>query len=259
MIVNGKHAFIEDHGVGPAIVMVHGLGGTTNVWSPIFGAIATGYRVVRMDLDGAGRTPMTGPISIDGLMRQVVGLMDGLGIDKAHLVGHSMGTIVCQHAGEHFPERVASLSLLGPMMEPPAAARSALADRALAARQKGMLPIAEAICQGATSARTKQKNPVAMAFIRELLMGQDAEGYASSCEALAAAQVANLAKITCPVMLATGDEDRVAPQAAMEGLAQRLTSVEMHLIENCGHWHTIEQPAVVGAYLKEFLAKVEST
>ena len=106
---------------------------------------------------------------------------------------------------------VKSLVLAGPVHALPEAGRQGVRERAAKVRAEGMADVAEAVLKGATSGDTKANNPVATAFVRELLMRQDADGYARTCEALAAAKAADLERIGCRVLLVTGDEDAVAP------------------------------------------------
>ena len=252
MDVNGKEIAVEQQGDGDAVVMVHGLGGTSNSWYPQVGPLARYYRVVRLDLEGSGRSPATGALSIDSFAADVIAVMDALEIPTAHLCGHSMGTIVCQHIAADRPERVKSLALFGPLAEPPEAARQAIRDRAAAARNSGMTPIADTLVQVATSAETKAHQPAAAAFVREILMRQDAEGYARTCEALAAATSADLSSVRCPTLLVTGDEDGVSPPPAVKALGARIAGSRLFVLTGCGHWTPIEKPAQVCAALINF-------
>ena len=248
---------VEVHGNGDPVVMVHGLGGTSNVFTPQVDALARYFKVIRPDLPGSGRTPASGRISIESLVDSVVEVMEQAGAGSAHLVGHSMGTIVCQHLAARHPAKVQSLALLGPLGAPTDAARKAVRDRAAKARNEGMTGIADAIVQGATSAYTKAARPEAAAFVRELLMRQASEGYALSCEALADAQAADVSGIRCPVLLITGSEDGVASPPAVRALASRFTDARVKILNACGHWTTLERPSeVTEALLNFYLATI---
>ena len=121
-----------------------------------------------------------------------------------------MGTIVCQHLAVRAPQRVRSLALFGALLAPPEAARQGLRTRAAKARDEGMFGIADAIVQAALSSSTREQLPVVVAFVRESLLAQDPEGYARTCEALAAAEPAAIEGIDVPTMLVAGDEDAMA-------------------------------------------------
>jgi len=245
---------VEVDGQGDAIVFVHGLGGTSNVFTPQVMALGSRYRTIRPDLPGSGRSLASGPLSIGGLADAVVRMARVLGIERAHFVGHSMGTIVCQHVAVNEPRLVRSLALFGPLLAPPDPARQAMRERATKARADGMAGIADAILQAATSGDTKANNPVAAALVRELLMRQDGEGYAKTCEALAGAAAADARRIGCPTLLVTGDEDGVASPSNVRAMAEQINGARVVILNRCGHWGTLERAAECSAALKEFLA-----
>lgn len=247
---------VEIEGSGDAVIMIHGLGGTSNTFTPQIGALAGRYRVVRPDLRGSGRSPAPdGPLSLDAMAEAITRMAGVLGITRAHFVGHSLGTIVCQHIAVQAPSLVASLALFGPLTEPPDAARQNLKARAAAARENGMADIADAIVNGATSADTRMHNPVAVALVREMVMRQPPEGYAKTCEALSEAHAADLSRISCPVLLVAGDEDGVAPVSVSRGMAGRLEAARVVTLARCGHWMTFERAWESCTALKEFMER----
>jgi pimeloyl-ACP methyl ester carboxylesterase len=250
---------VEEEGEGPAIVCVHGLGGSSNTFTPLMPAMAR-HRVVRVDLPGSGRSQQAeGALDIDRYVATLLEICERLKISRAHWVGHSMGNIVLQHIAVSQPRRVASLAMFGPLITPPDAARTAIRARAAKAREglPGMQEIAQALLQASISADTSERLPIAVAFVRESLMRQDGEAYARSCEALAAAQPAAVESIESPVLLVTGDEDGVAPPQAVRAMADRLhraASKRVVVLPRCGHWTPIERPEECGRALREFLA-----
>ena len=252
--INGKQLAIDKHlqSGGAPLIMIHGLGGTSNVWCPQVSVLSGKFSICVPDLDGAGRSPLNGEISIASLMADVVAMMDAFDVEKAHLAGHSMGTIVCQHLAANHPQRVMSLALMGPVPALPEAARPVVRDRAAKARSEGMRPIADAIVEAATSSDTKTNQPAIAAFVRELLMRQDAEGYARHCEALADSQSADLAAIQCPTLLITGDQDKVAPPEVMEALRSQISGAQAHQMTGCGHWTTLERAKQVNYLMVKF-------
>ncbi|CAN5165478.1 hypothetical protein BH11PSE9_BH11PSE9_15650 [soil metagenome] len=250
---------VEDEGEGPAVVCVHGLGGSGNTWTPLMPAMAR-HRVIRIDLPGSGRSQRSeGALSIQRYVDVLLEVCRRLDVARAHWVGHSMGTIVCQHIAAAQPQLTASVALFGPLIAPPDAARKAMTARAAKAREgaASMQEITQALLNAAISADTRQRQPVAVAYVRESLMRQDGEAYARSCEALAGAQAAAIDRITAPVLLVTGDEDGVAPPQAVRAMADKLhnaRSTQVVVLPRCGHWTPIERPEECQRELRDFLA-----
>ena len=251
---------VEESGEGQAVVCVHGLGGSSNTFEPLMPALVR-HRVLRVDLPGSGRSQgFEGALSIDLFVRQLVEICTRLKVTQAHWLGHSLGTIVCQQLAVSQPRLVSSLALFGPLMEPPDAARTALRSRAAKAKDvnaQGMQEISEALLKGALSNDTHQRQPVAVAFVRESLMRQAGEAYARTCIALADAKAADVGLITAPVLLVTGDEDGVAPPQAVRSMAEKFRqskSKRVVVLSRCGHWTPIERAEDCQRELREFLA-----
>lgn len=247
---------VEMDGEGAPVVCIHGLGGTSNTWTPVLKALR-GCQVIRIDLPGSGRSgSVAGALTIERMAEAVIAVCRQLSVSGATFLGHSMGSIVCQHVALREPSLVKALALFGPLACPPEAARPNIRARAQKAMTGGavaMQDIADAIVQGATSASTKDALPVAVALVRESLMRQDAKGYGQSCEALAAAQSAALEDIRIPVLLVTGDEDAVAPPSTVHEMARRLPHAQTVILNRCGHWTTFERPVECINQLEAFL------
>jgi len=251
---------VEDEGEGDAVVCVHGLGGSTNTFTPLMPALAR-HRVIRVDMPGSARSQRAeGPLTIERFVETLLSVCTRLDVTRAHWVGHSLGTIVCQHVAVAAPKLVRSIALFGPLIAPPEAARTAIRARAAKARAEGtagMHEIALGLLNGAISADTGQRSPLAVAFVRESLMRQDAEAYARTCDALAEASAAAVERIEAPVLLVTGDEDGVAPPQQVRAFAEKLHSAKstrVVVLPKCGHWTPIERPEECARELRDFLA-----
>jgi 3-oxoadipate enol-lactonase len=244
---------LEVDGHGEPVVFVHGLGGTSNTFAAMLESFA-GFRCIRPDLPGSGRSPRPyETLSIGAMASAIVDVLHVMAGSRAHLVGHSMGTLVAQHVAVEAPEKVRSLTLFGPILEPGDAARQRLRERAAIARREGMVAVADSVASAGLSSTTRVTSPVAVAFVRESHMRQDAEGFAQSCEALAAARAADLRLIRCPVLVVTGDEDAVAPPCAAQVLVDRLRGARLKVFERCGHWTPIERPRECGKLAAEYM------
>lgn len=123
MQVNDRELAVEVEGHGPAVLMVHGLGGTSNVYQVQAEALAERFRVIRLDSAGAGRSDVADGISITTHADDLVAVLDALDVDAATVVGHSMGTLVVRELAARHPDRVSALALLGAVPVPGEAGR----------------------------------------------------------------------------------------------------------------------------------------
>ncbi|ABF12855.1 alpha/beta fold hydrolase [Cupriavidus metallidurans] len=251
-VINGLA--VEIYGDGQPLLCIHGLGGSSNTWTPVLPAME-GFKVIRIDLPGSARSALpVESLSIAGYVAAIATTLDALAAQQVHVAAHSLGTIIAQHFAVTFPERVRSLALFGPLLAPPEQGRPAIHARAQLAREgiSGMQQIADAIVNGATSRETKEQQPAVLALVRESVMRQPPEGYAQSCEALAAAQPARVEQISVPTLLVTGDQDGVAPPAAVQSMGERIAGANVFVLTGCGHWTTFEKPMECSNLLREF-------
>src|SRR5690606_34666834 len=111
--VDGGRIAWREAGRGPAVVLLHGLGGSRTAWEPQLAGLSDRWRVIAWDMPGYGASPaLDGPLDFGRLADAVVVLMEEAGVPAAHVVGLSMGGMVAQHLALRHPGRVRSLALL---------------------------------------------------------------------------------------------------------------------------------------------------
>ncbi len=243
----------DEYGSGETVLLVHGLGGSSNSWGAQAAALSRFFRIVVPDLRGAGRSTARDGINVATMVTDLIELMDKLAISEVNAIGHSFGSVLVQHLAVSHPTRVRRLGLIGPIRAPSEAAVNALTDRAALARREGLVGIANATVQVGTSAETKAHHPAIAAFLREMVMRQDTLAYAATCEAIADTQGAALETLRCPTLVLTGDEDATAPPAAARAIANAINGATFSIVARCGHWTPIEQAEVVTNHLMNFL------
>ncbi|GMA19171.1 alpha/beta hydrolase [Arsenicicoccus piscis] len=253
MQINGHELAVEIQGDGPAVLMVHGLGGTSNFYQVQTDSLAQRFQVIRVDSAGAGRSALASDISIESHADDLAALLDALEIPSAAVVAHSMGTLVARTFAARHPDKVTKLVLLGAVGEPSEAGRRAQHERAALLRAEGSAAVAPGVVANALSESTRRDKPEVAAFVRELVMRQDPEGYARNCEALAAAVEPGPISSDLPLLLVTGSEDKVGPPSVSEGLAQAHGSAKVSVIPGIGHWTALEAAGEVTDQLAEFL------
>jgi pimeloyl-ACP methyl ester carboxylesterase len=251
--VNGKELAVEVEGDGPAVLLVHGLGGTSNFYQVQADALVDRFRVIRVDSAGAGRSPVADGISVESHADDLAAVLAELGVDSAKVVGHSMGTLVVRALAARHPATVSGLALLGAVREPAEAGRQAQRDRAAVLREKGTAAVAPAVVANAVSETTRRDRPEVAAFVRELVMRQDAEGYARNCEALAAATDPGPIDPALPLLLVTGSDDKVGPPEASQELAAAHGSATVEILPGVGHWTALEGARATTDLLLKFL------
>ncbi|NKQ52946.1 alpha/beta fold hydrolase [Amycolatopsis sp. K13G38] len=251
--INGTELGVETDGDGPAVLMVHGLGGTSNFYQVQADALAERFRVIRVDSAGAGRSGVRDGISIESHADDLVAVLDALGVTSAAVVAHSMGTLVARTLAARHPGRVRALALLGAVAEPADAGRQAQRDRAAVLREQGTAAVAPGVVANALSAATRRDKPEVAAFVRELVMRQDPEGYARNCEALAGATDPGPVPADLPLLLVTGTDDKVGPPAVSEALAAAHGDATVTILPGVGHWTALEAARDTTDQLSKFL------
>ncbi|KAJ5156215.1 Alpha/beta hydrolase fold-1 [Penicillium capsulatum] len=266
--------YADSHPDGPptpsglTLVFVHGLGSSQNYYFPVIPHLSS-HRCITVDTYGAARSPYTGEaVSIPGIAEDVIGVLDALKISKAVVVGHSMGGLVVTELGARYPDRIQGVVAIGPT-HPSDTLVSVMGKRAETVLEgiydstgrnsssadcvlAGMEPMANTI---PTAAVGSQSTPLQRAFIRELLLGQDARGYAALCRAIASAPVPEYAAVRAPFLLIAGAEDKSAAIEGCKHIFEHVSSQKksMEVLTGVGHWHCLEAGDEVGALIARFV------
>ncbi len=251
--LNGARHFYVSKGEGPPVVLVHGLGSSAHVWYGVMENLALHHHVVAMDLRGFGRSDTGGGLSVSQWVSDVGALIDALGLPAVTLVGHSLGTLVCQQLAVDRPELVDTLVLVGGIswFEPPA--RDVYLQRADRVEAEGMDAIVDEWLPGALAPRTHAKLPQLVGLLRDLFLRNDPASYAKACRALAKAPQIHRTKIGQPTLLIVGDHDRSTPLAMTEELHREIPVSRVRVVPAASHWCTLEQPDAIAAAILEFL------
>lgn len=249
------HVYTSGSPEKPAVIFIHGLGGWHANYLPLIAAsgIAETHRVIAFDLEGLGLSPATGTATIDTYAESVRQVLDYMHAPAAVVVGHSMGGLVATTFAARYPDRVAKLFLIGPVRAMAEAGKAALAARAETVRKGGMVAVAAAITAAGTSAKTQSTRPLATGSVFASLMSQPSEGYASACLALAGGVDPDYGKITAPVCIVAGEEDKTSPKATTEFL-QAATGAKVVDMPGVGHWHLLEDVEGLAGVFTAFVA-----
>lgn len=247
------HALVSGPSDAPAVVLSNSLGSTHRMWDAQLGPLEQRFRVVRYDTRGHGASPVpAGPYRIDDLADDVLGLLDRLGIERAHLVGLSLGGMTAMRLAARNPERVDRLALLctAPAL-PPA---SAWAERAATVRAQGVGAIAESVVARWFTPNYLMAHPDVRAEAQRMVANTPAEGYAGCCAAIAELDLyQDLSAITAPTLAIAGADDPSTPPATLADIADRITGARLLVVPRSAHLANAEQADIVTPALIEHL------
>jgi 3-oxoadipate enol-lactonase len=240
---------------GPAVLLVHGLGGSLRQWHGVAALLSPVCRLVVPDLRGHGASdkPPSG-YSIRGFADDLAAVCRAAGVDRVVAVGGSFaGPVVLCLAADH-PDLVRGVVSVGGFAAMGPAGRDRMTQRAAAVEQQGMAAVADAVLAAALGPTTHATNPSLVGLSKAMLLGNDPRAYAACARAVAAADVTEaLGRVTCPVMLVFGTEEKVAPLPAQMELKKRLPQAVLRAIPRAGHLPFLEQPDLFAAALMEFI------
>jgi len=261
--VDGGRLFYQETGApdAPPLVLIMGWGGDHTAWALQAPAFAAEHRVIALDNRGAGQSDVPpGPYTIAGMAGDVIGLMDALGIRRAHICGASMGGMIAQELALGHPERVRTLGLHCTTAGVDAYGRF-LIDTLIAVRAhddreefvRAMMPWI--LCR-----KTIAERPEFIRFWIDRALAYPypigLEGLSRQADAIRGHDTAaRLGGIRVPTLITTGTEDILVPPVSSRDLHARIPGSELATMEDAGHLHFIEQASLFTEVNLEFFRK----
>ena len=250
---NGVELYVEQRGAGsPALVFLHYWGGSSRTWRHVVDRLAPDFRTITVDQRGWGRsaTPTTG-YSLADLADDVEAVVAALDLERYVLVGHSMGGKVSQLVASRRSRGLAGIVLVAPAppgpLDLPLSVREAMLH-AYDTRESVIATVGEVLAPGGLDPHDLE------AVITDSLAGAPAAKTAWPLFASQEDVTPALARIEVPVIVISGEHDRVdPPETLRRELLPRLAQAEMHLLPGAGHLLPYEAPDhvadLVGAFV----------
>ena len=244
----------------PAVVLIHGFGSQLHIWDTVTPALE-GFRVIRVDMLGFGDSSrVPGDYTPDAQADAILSLLDRLGVERAAVVGHSMGTVVAMTLAQRAPARVPRLVLLNPWVyeeQVPWSYRDV--------RRPGLGELIVGLWhtdQLAWRLEFSVHDPSLVTW--ELLEGARSHGSARGSRAAALATLRSLdlaerelrwGAVEQPVLVVAGREDRVSTLPFVERLDAQLPASRLEVLPYCGHIPMIEAPVATRRLLRYWLTR----
>lgn len=286
-IVNDTPVNVIELGEGPPLVFVHGLSGSWPNWLeqlPVFGgrngdtgqgAASTefgSHRAIALDLPGFGRSPMPpdGKVSIAWYADLVDALLEQLGVERAAVVGNSMGGFIAAELAIRHPQRVERLVLVSPAglstYGDPRIARylpwARRMERSVAAYGAWIASHSDAITRRPVLRNAffgmivPHPSWLPAPLVAEQLRGAGKPGLVPALQAISEYDLRpNLERIACPTLIVWGRRDRVITRRDMAAFNELIPGSRTVLYEDTGHVAQLERPTEFNALLAEFLSE----
>lgn len=247
----------DDVGTGIPVLFLNAFPLDRTMWAPQLGALVTQARCIAIDYRGFGDSSVRGPYTMDRYSADAIEVLDALRVERAVVVGISLGGYVALNLWRHHRARIRGLVLANTR----AAADS---DEGLErrrqlialAREKGSAAVATKQLDGMIGKSTRRRHPEIAEAVHALMMHAPVEGVIGASEAMMARPDSTplLSTIDVPTLLIAGEEDAIIDQKEMRAMQEAIRGSRMEVVAQAGHLSNLERPAAFNALLSEFLA-----
>ena len=245
---------------GTPVVMIHAFPFSHSMWLPQVEVLNERFRVITYDVRGLGKSAQgTGELTIDLRGDDLFGLLDALGIERAVVVGLSMGGYIALRAHERAPERFLALVLCDTKSAADdEAAREGRSKAIALIESEGLAVFAEDFVERVFAPQTFTARAQVVEHHRGVIESHDPRGVIGALRALASRPdtTRSLATIAVPTLLLFGEEDALTPPALGREMEARIAGSEMALIPMAAHLSNLDNPEAFNERLSEFLERI---
>lgn len=262
-VLGGRAVRWLEAGDGDPVLLVHAFPLSADLWRPQLGAPPPGWRLVAPDLRGFRGpgaapddvTPM-GDLTMDDYARDLVALLDHLGVGRAVVAGVSMGGYVTFALARRAPDRVRALVLADTRPQADGEEGRAKRREMLALVERGGVEaVADAMLPALVGATSHEERPEVVAEVRRLVLANRPAAVQAAVSAMMIRPDSTplLAAITCPTLVVVGEEDAITPVADATALHEAIPGSRLAVLPEAGHLANLETPAAFDAALARFL------
>lgn len=260
--VNGISIDFREEGAGIPVIFLHAFPLNQSQWDDQFAALRNHCRTITLDLRGFGKSDAPqGPYLMDQMAADLRGLMAVLDIDRAVLVGLSMGGYISLAFYRTYPHAVRALVLADTRAGADThEARERRLNSARKAEREGSRAIGEDMVPLLLGRTTLESRPSVVERVRTMIEANSPQGIAGAQRGMAERRDSSdvLPGIDFPVLIIVGTEDTLTPVAEAESLRSGIRGSRLRTIESAGHLSNIERPEEFNAVLTEFIESVKA-
>lgn len=253
--VNGVvlHYELSGSRVLPLIVFSNSLGTDLRIWDHVVERLAGRYRMLRYDKRGHGLSEAPpGPYSLVDHVEDLAALMAYLSLDRAAVVGLSVGGLIAQGLAARHPDMVAALVLSNTAHK--IGTEAVWNDRIATVQNEGIAAIADMVMERWFTPQFRSPENADFAGYTAMLVRSSASGYAATCAAIRDADLTeSTAALTVPTLCIVGDRDGSTPPDLVRSMASLIKGSQFRVIADAGHIPCVEQPDEVADLIATFL------
>jgi len=253
--VNGP-LFAAASGAGAeAVLLAHAIGCDHTMWDALEAELAQRFRVVRIDVRGHGRSPVTArPYSLGQLAADARDVLDAHRIARAHWVGLSMGGMIGQAFAVGHAERLGRLVLANTTSSYGPGGAGMWEARAKAVQEGGMAAIKDLAMARYFSDEFRARRPEVVERIGARFLATPPQGYIGCCDAIRNLDcTADLPRIAARTLVIAGEKDLGTPVAMSEAIASAIPGAMLAVIPGAAHLSAVEDPTAFNALVRRFL------
>jgi 3-oxoadipate enol-lactonase len=247
---------------GPPVLMIQGLGTDSRGWALQRMAFGRRYRCYTLDNRGTGRSDRPpGPYSLEVMARDALAVLDAEGVERAHVVGASMGGVIAQIIGVLHPERVRSLVLACTACRHHTWRRELLQEWADAVDEGGMAALGDEALEWLVGPRLRKRFGIWLNLLARIVLQQPPEPFIAQVGAILDATDElrlELVNVRVPTLVITGSQDSLTPVGDAEELAELIPGARLEVLGGAAHGLMVETPNAFNDAVVRFLLEVDA-
>jgi 3-oxoadipate enol-lactonase len=253
------HFAVFGNEAGPPLLMIQGLGADARAWAFQRRALGRRFRCIAFDNRGAGRSDKpTGSYDLEAMAADAVAVLDEVGIDRAHVMGASMGGVIAQLVAVRHPSRVRSLVLACTACRHHPWRRELLEDWARTA-ERGLGAMSIRSFRWVVGPRSQRRLFLALQLFGSVLRSVPPHAFAGQVEAILSTDDAlrtELTLLSLPTLVIVGSQDILTPVGDSEELAELIPGAELVVLSGAAHGLMVEHASTYNRIVGEFLDRV---